>query len=238
MLLARGDPAATVAGMAAPHFSDPASVAQYADNARRMVPGLTLVHELTAALLAEAVPDSGRVLVLGAGGGLELSHLAGRQPGWTFDGVDPSAEMLTLAASTVGPHAERVALHEGYVDDAPEGPFDGAVCLLTLHFLAAEERERTLREMHRRLRPGAPLVTFHHSVPAGTARTKWLRRWARFTAAPGTDHARIDTTVETMATRLPILTPEEDEALLRGAGFRDVAVFYGALTFRGWVATA
>jgi tRNA (cmo5U34)-methyltransferase len=224
--------------MAAQHFSDPASVAQYAENARRMVPGLTLVHRLTEALLTEAVAERGRVLVLGAGGGLELAHLAERHAGWTFDGVDPSAEMLGLAASTVGAHAERVTLHEGYVDDAPEGPFDGAVCLLTLHFLDAEERVRTLREMHRRLRPGAPLVTFHHSVPAGDARTTWLRRWARFTAAPGTDEGRIESAVATLATRLPILTPEEDEAVLREAGFRDVGVFYGALTFRGWVASA
>jgi tRNA (cmo5U34)-methyltransferase len=224
--------------MAAQHFSDPASVAQYAENARRMVPGLALVHELTGSLLAESVPEDGRVLVLGAGGGLELAHLAEHHAGWTFDGVDPSAEMLGLAASTVGAHAERVALLEGYVDDAPEGPFDGAVCLLTLHFLDADERVRTLREMHRRLRPGAPLVTFHHSVLAGDARTTWLRRWARFTAAPGADQGRIEATVATMAARLPILTPEEDEAALREAGFRDVGVFCGALTFRGWVASA
>jgi tRNA (cmo5U34)-methyltransferase len=146
--------------------------------------------------------------------------------------------MLTLAASTMGEHAACAALLEGYVDDAPEGPFDAAVCLLTLHFLEAEERGRTLHEIHRRLRPGAPLITFHHSVPAGDARTTWLQRWARFTATPGTDDERIATTVATMSTRLPILTPEEDEALLREAGFRDVGVFYGALTFRGWVATA
>jgi tRNA (cmo5U34)-methyltransferase len=224
--------------MAAEHFSDPASVAQYAENARRMVPGLALVHELADALLSEAVPERGRVLVLGAGGGLELAHLAARHDGWTFDGADPSAEMLRLAASTLGADAARVALHGGYIDDAPDGPFDGAVCLLTLHFLAEEERGRTLREIHRRLRPGAPLVTFHHSVAAGDARTTWLRRWARFTATPGTDDGRIEATVATMAARLPVLTPEEDEAVLHEAGFRDVGVFYGALTFRGWVATA
>lgn len=224
--------------MPAAPFSDPAAVAQYAENARRMVPGLALVHELADALLAEGVPENGRVLVVGAGGGLELAHLADRHTGWSFDGVDPSAEMLRLAVSTLGPRGDRVTLHEGYVDDAPDGPFDGAVCLLTLHFLDAEERGRTLREIHRRLRPGAPLVTFHHSVPAGDARTTWLRRWARFTAAPGTDEERIAATVATMSTRLPILSPEEDEELLREAGFRDVGMFYGALTFRGWVASA
>ena len=38
--------------------------------------------------------------------------------------------------------------------------------------------------------------------------------------------------------QLTILTPEQDEALLREAGFGDVALFYAGLAFRGWVAYA
>ena len=36
----------------------------------------------------------------------------------------------------------------------------------------------------------------------------------------------------------PMLSPEDDEALMREAGFGDVSLFYAALTFRGWVAYA
>jgi hypothetical protein len=36
----------------------------------------------------------------------------------------------------------------------------------------------------------------------------------------------------------PALSPEEDEASLRAAGFSDVRLFYAAFTFRGWVAYA
>lgn len=61
-------------------------------------------------------------------------------PGWQFDGVDPSAEMLDLAKTTFGPLASRVQLHQGYVEAAPAGPFDVASCLLTLHFTAEAER--------------------------------------------------------------------------------------------------
>jgi tRNA (cmo5U34)-methyltransferase len=222
----------------AEHFSDPAVVARYAEGPRRSVPGLDVVHGLVDQLLTEAVPEDGRVLVVGAGGGLELAHLAARHGGWSFDGVDPSAEMLRLAASTMGPLAERAVLHHGYVEDAPEGPFDAATCLLTLHFLPADERLRTLREIRRRLGPGAPLLTFHHSVPAGAARPAWLARQARFAAGPGADAGRIAAAVSGMSERLPLLTPEEDEALLREAGFADVGLFSAALTFRGWVASA
>ena len=36
--------------------------------------------------------------------------------------------------------------------------------------------------------------------------------------------------------RLPALSPSDDEALMREAGFEHVELFYAALTFRGWVA--
>ena len=32
--------------------------------------------------------------------------------------------------------------------------------------------------------------------------------------------------------------PEQDEAILREAGFADVELFYAAFTFRGWAARA
>lgn len=38
--------------------------------------------------------------------------------------------------------------------------------------------------------------------------------------------------------RLPVMSPHDDEALFREAGFTAVELFYAALTFRGWVASA
>ncbi len=146
-------------------FSDPQAVARYAEGPVRQVPGLAALHQMTMLLLAERVPEDGCVLVVGAGGGLELKVFAEAQDKWRFVGVDPSAEMLKLASVNLAAQASRVELHEGYTNTAPAGPFDGATCLLTLHFLTLEERRRTLAEVHKRLRPGAPLIVAHHSFP-------------------------------------------------------------------------
>jgi tRNA (cmo5U34)-methyltransferase len=62
------------------------------------------------------------VLVLGAGGGLELKAMAEAYRAWRFVGVDPSAQMLEMAARTLGPLADRLDLVQGYVEDAPAGP--------------------------------------------------------------------------------------------------------------------
>jgi tRNA (cmo5U34)-methyltransferase len=192
---------------------------------------------MTGILLAERVHDDAHVLVLGAGGGLELKFFAETQPGWTFCGVDPSAEMLGLAGSTLGPLASRVEFHEGYIDGAPAGPFDGATCLLTLHFIPEAERRRTLAEVHRRLKPGAPFVVAHHSFPQdGGEKAKWLARYAAFAVASGIPAANAERAIAAIDERLPVLSPEQDEALLRQAGFADVALFYMGFTFRGWVA--
>ena len=219
-------------------FDDPAAVARYAENPPRLVPGFRDLQRMTRLLLAEAAPADGRILVVGAGGGLELRAFAEAQPAWRFVGVDPSAEMLKLARLTLGPLAERVELTEGYINSAPEGPFDGASCLLTLHFVPLAERLATLKEIRRRLKPGAAFVVAHHSLPDGPARGVWLDRFAAFATDNGVDLDKASGGARALGERLPILTPEVEIDLLRAAGFVDPQLFYAAFTFRGWVARA
>jgi tRNA (cmo5U34)-methyltransferase len=231
-------------------FSDPERVARYADGPRRYVPGLVDLHRMTGILLAEKAPRDARILVLGAGGGLELKALAEAHPGWSFVGVDPSAEMLGLAAHTLGPLAlgplgARVELIQGYIEDAPAGPFDAATCLLTLHFLASDERRRTASEIRRRLKPGAPFVAAHGSFPQGQGegegqdeRALWLSRYAAFAITSGVDPDQANAARTAVDTSVSMLSPEQDEAILREAGFADVTLFFAAFTWRGWIAHA
>ena len=99
---------------------DARAASAYTQAPPRQVPGFAGLHRMMSLLLEERVPANGRVLVLGAGGGLELKALAEAHPGWSFDGVDPSAEMLRVAKQTVAPHRARIRLHEGTIDVAPD----------------------------------------------------------------------------------------------------------------------
>lgn len=213
--------------------------AHYLEGPRRQVPGLDGLHRMTSQLLAERLPETGHILVLGAGGGLELAMLAEAHAGWRFEGVDPSGPMLALAQETVGAHAARMGFVEGYVGDASEGPFDGAVCLLTFHFIDREQRVDTLRQLRRRLRPGAPLVLAHISLPADPeARATGLNRHITFGAAGPMTPAQLEASRAAMLSRLTILAPEEEEAMLAEAGFSGVTGFYGGFSLRGWVGYA
>lgn len=220
-------------------FSNPQHVARYTDGPARMVPGYAAMQRMCALLLAERVPDDGNVLVLGAGGGLELKVFAEAQPEWKLLGIDPSAAMLDLAEDVLGPLASHVTLQQGTIDDAPAGPFDGATCLLTMHFLAPKERRRTAAEVRRRLKPGSPFVVAHLSVPNGDGeRDVWLSRYASFGIASGIEAEKLNAVRENIGEMLPILTPEQDEAVLRDAGFSNVSLFYVGFAFRGWVGYA
>ena len=221
------------------NFSDPEATKLYAEGVRRYLPGLDALHRMTSVLLAETAPRDAHVLVLGAGGGLELRALAEAHPDWRFTGVDPAAEMLRQAERTLEAYASRITLVEGYIDDAPDGPFDAATCLLTLHFLPEPARTETVRAIHRRLRPGAPFVAAHGSFPqkAGT-RSRWLDRYAAYAIASGADPEQAHGARDAIEASGMILTPDADEAVLKAGGFADMELFFSAFTWRGWIGHA
>lgn len=218
---------------------DAQAARHYAEGPPRQVPGFAGIHRMMNLLLAETLTDDAHILVLGAGGGLELKALADFRPGWRFSGVDPSADMLSLAREITADHTTRINLTEGYIEAAPEGPFDAATCLLVFHFVPREQRLETLRQIRRRLKPGAPFILAHISFSqTEPERSTWIARHVAFGQADDIDPATAAKAREAIGTRLTILVPEEEEAMLLEAGFSSITPFYSAFSFRGWVAYA
>lgn len=226
--------------MAAPDpFASAQSVTHYREGPPRQVPRFAeLLAGTHDALAAQAGADAS-ILIVGAGGGLEIEALAAQQAGWRFVGVDPSQPMLDLAAAHLGAITGRVQLLRGTVHEAPHGPFDGATCLLTMHFIPGDEKVATLRGIRERLAPGAPLVIAHHSADPATdeGRAALADSVAHATGLPATSD-EVSDRVAQMAARLALQAPGADRAALLAAGFRDVEEFWSAHSFRGWVATA
>ena len=195
------------------------------------------MHRMTRILLAERVASDAEVLVLGAGGGLELKALAEAEPRWALRWRrsrrgDAEAGRADARAIECG-----VQLQQGYIDDAPDRPFDAATCLLTLHFLDVDERRRTAREIHRRLKPGAPFVAAHSSFPqASGERARWLSRYAAYAIASGADPDQDNSARAAVDASLNLLSPEQDAQILREAGFRCRAVLRRLYLARlGWL---
>jgi len=221
-------------------FADAALVASYAQQAPNTVPGYHAVHTMASVLLAERMPVDAHVLVLGAGGGLEVKAFATAHAEWTFTAVDPSSPMIDLARATLGSLASRMQVHEGYIDDAPDGPYDAATALLLLHLTDPQQRLHTLTEVRRRLHPGAPFVVMHvsYSQRDDAERQRWIDRHLAYLLAAGNDPTYVDKAGNMINHHMPALSPDEDLALLEQAGFTHIEQFFTAFTFRGWVGYA
>jgi tRNA (cmo5U34)-methyltransferase len=191
-------------------------------------------------LLGERLKTTARVLVLGAGGGLELLSFATARPGWSFVGVDPSRPMLELAKHTLGELASRVELREGYIPDAPAGPFDAATCLLTLHLVPDDGHKlEALRAIRERLKPGAPFAIVDNCIDLAAADAEQkLQRFAQYAVDSGHDAARMDEMKALLKSTFHSISPAREEALLDEAGFTGTELFFAGLSWRGWITYA
>jgi len=224
------------------NFTDPERVARYTTlGPSAFMPGHAGVLQMVGVLLAESVPDEGVVLVVGAGGGLDTSAMAKAGPTWRFVGVDPAPAMLELARTVVGPEVNaRLELIEGVASDAPEGPFDAATLILVLGMLPDDGTKlATLREIHRRLRPGVPFILVDRCDDRfGPDFERNVNRYVAYARASGVDPATLTSALQSQKGNAGLVTAARNEALLAEAGFRNVETFYVGMQWRGWNATA
>src|SRR5260370_1630240 len=75
----------------------PAAIENYERGPRWFVPAYDASHAMAAVLLHDRIGEQGHILVVGAGGGVELSVFARECSAWKFTAGDPSAEMLRQA---------------------------------------------------------------------------------------------------------------------------------------------
>lgn len=101
-----------------------------------------------------------RVLDLGCGTGTLVVLLKRKYPTAEIVGVDPDPKALQRAQKKVRRAGVAVQLDEGFADELPyeAGTFDRVLSSFMLHHLEEHEREKTLREVLRVLKPAG---TFH-----------------------------------------------------------------------------
>jgi tRNA (cmo5U34)-methyltransferase len=178
--------------------------------------------------------------VIGAGGGIELRHFASAHDNWRLTGVDPSAQMLAVARSTLGELASRCDLIEGTMDAAPARPFDAASCLLTLHMIPDDgSKLATLQAIRARLRPGAPFVIVDHCLDRTDPHfERKLDRYTRFALQSGAPSEDVVRACEGIRQSVPMISRKREAALLAEAGFREIEIFFAGLLWTGWSARA
>lgn len=114
-----------------------------------------------AALLDQAVVHPGhRVLDIGCGTGSLVVLIKREYPDVDVVGLDPDPRALARARRKGQRAALSIQFDQGFSDELPyaEGSFDRVFSSFMFHHLETDEKEKTLREVCRVLKPGA---TFH-----------------------------------------------------------------------------
>lgn len=127
------------------------------------IPGYRRLHEQMAFMMdAHLDQEDHNLLIVGAGGGQEILSLGQLNQSWRFTGIDPSDSMLAEASLRLKENSilEQATLLQGTVADLPQGiQYDGATCMLVLHFIQEEQAKlEMLQEIASRLKPGAMFI--------------------------------------------------------------------------------
>jgi Methylase involved in ubiquinone/menaquinone biosynthesis len=103
-----------------------------------------------------AVRPSHRVLDIGCGTGSLVILIKHLHPDVDVVGLDPDPKALARARRKAERAAVSIQFDEGFSDELPypEGAFDRVFSSFMFHHLRPDEKEKTLREVRRVLKPG------------------------------------------------------------------------------------
>ncbi|MBV8519885.1 MAG: class I SAM-dependent methyltransferase [Acidobacteria bacterium] len=155
--------------------------------------------------MLDVLPESGRVLELGAGHGI-YAYLAAANPRLRVFAVEPDLR------KSLPPHAPGVRWIAAF-DDAIRGAFDAILVADVVYLLTLDERVTLYRRIYERLAPGGTFVLKELDPARGLK-----IRWARLQESLNNAFLHV-----TLGRGFVYQTREELEATLRAIGFTDFA---------------
>jgi tRNA (cmo5U34)-methyltransferase len=217
---------------------DQERAAMYDRQYEKLVPLRDALHLLMRFVLSD-LPDSARILCIGAGTGSELLALARSFPQWQFVAIDPAAPMLDICRHKVEAAGitSRCTFHEGYLDSLPSSElFDAATCIQVSHFLLQpEERSAFFRQIAERLRPNGILVSADLAPdPSTSTYQHLLKPWRQMLEYSEVPAAAIEKSVAAHGRDVALLLPSQVESIIAASGFDEPVLFFQTFLIHAW----
>lgn len=214
---------------------------EYEQMARLALPGYEVMHTFVLACLRSCLLETANLLVVGAGGGMELVRLGQGNSQWQLVGVDPSEKMLAIAQQKIAQHqlSQRIRLIQGYVQDLPsDTAYDAATSILVMHFIPDEEGKLAfLQGIAQRLKTAAPFILVDAFGTKGSYEIEKsiaaLHSYWNETGLPVDKQKQL---LENFNSGVYPLSEAQILLLLQQAGFSGVIRFYTGFWVGGWMA--
>jgi tRNA (cmo5U34)-methyltransferase len=213
------------------------NASDYDSQRERLSPIKDALH-LCISMLLSKLPSDSRILIVGAGTGSELIHLANTYPLWKFTVVEPASAMLDVCRQRAEKSgiSSRCTYHEGYLDSLPDtGCFDVATSILVSHFIVnREDRIKYFSEIASRLHPDGYLVEV--GLASDMSRPEYkklLEVWINMH-----DYAGMPVNIESFGNKVAVLPVEEIESIVESAGFETPILFFQTLLIHAWFSKA
>ncbi|MHA6258847.1 class I SAM-dependent methyltransferase [Sporosarcina sp. CAU 1771] len=216
---------------------------EYDRGVRRTLPTYDQMLRISQTFLRANLKGDANLLVVGGGGGNELKAFGPTNLGWSFTAVDPSLEMLDVARRKMEQleMEERVKLIHGTVKDVSEDAlFDGATCILVLHFIPkVEDKLALLKKVRLHLKSGAPFVLVSmFGDPQDPEFQELVNLWRNYWLdTTNMSEEKVDELMQGTLMEASI-TEQKLRELLDDAGFHRVANFLRTNHFGGWICHA
>ncbi|TFI51574.1 class I SAM-dependent methyltransferase [Mastigocladus laminosus UU774] len=219
----------------------PVTSNEYDNMARKALPGYDAMHTMVLSCLRSHLREKANLLIVGAGTGIELVKFAQGNQNWHMLGVDPSADMLSIAQQKIQQQnlSEQIKLFQGYTHDLPTHPlYDAATSILVMHFIPDDGSKLAfLQSIAQRLHSSAAFIlvdVFGEKNTREFERTvSFIKQyWQEMKVPP----EKIAGLLESLHTGVYPIPEARVLELLQQAGFGDVMRFYTGLWVGGWVA--
>jgi len=209
---------------------------------RQSIPGYDAMLTMLTALFQLYLTDDAHILVVGAGGGNEISALSQTHSTWQITGVDPSQKMLAVTQTKVESLGieNRVTLYNGVIQELPIHPYNAATSLLVMHFLLDDGTKLDyLKAIAARLQPGSPFVLVDsHGDKQSQSFEQLIAGWQKRAQMAGMEPQRLSEVADGVWQHIQCIPEERTLELLIQAGFKKITRFYTAFIFAGWLAFA
>jgi len=214
--------------------------AAFDSHVARSVPAYAEGQELVADIADQVVPPGGRVYDLGCSTGALTAQIAERLAPRRVEviGVDREPGMIERAELRCA-GLPQVRFEPASLEALAFEPADMVVSYYTLQFVPLRVRAGVVERIHRALAPGGTFVLFEKVLASGArnqataegAYADWKRR-------QGFGDDEIAAKARSIRGVLEPLSPEDNDAMLLEAGFREVMRVFRWVLFEGLIARA